>query len=240
MGHTTLQFEGDTVTFGFRSDGSGVGNGYGYYAIVSAAPSKPDVVIKDGSGNEITKDNGLYVIDNEKSPVEFTLKKIVKGADGDKSKKFDFSYVLTDANPNTTYSATCAETTVQITTDDSGSATGTLRLADNESYVINDLPEGAKMIVTELANDHKAEYRAVMGNSTSSLSNSSENAALATEQLTVTNGGTVVFTNTRDIVVPVPTGIEQTKKILMILFLVLSATFAVIVMTIRKRNSSNS
>ena len=240
MGHTTLQFEGDTVTFGFKSDGSGVGNGYGYYAIVSAVPSKPDVVIKDESGSEVAKDDGLYIISNEKSPVEFILKKIVKGADGDKSKKFDFSYVLTDASPNTTYSATCAETTVQITTDASGSATGTLRLADNESYVINDLPEGAKMIVTELANDHKAEYRAVMGNSTSSLSNPSENTALATEQLTVTNGGTVVFTNTRDIVVPIPTGMEETKRTLMILFLVLSAALAAIVRTIRKRNSSNS
>ena len=35
---TTVEFdvEGDTVTFAFRSDGSGCGNGYGYYAVVTS------------------------------------------------------------------------------------------------------------------------------------------------------------------------------------------------------------
>ena len=36
MNKKILTINGDTVTFGFRSDGSGVGQGYGYYAIVSA------------------------------------------------------------------------------------------------------------------------------------------------------------------------------------------------------------
>ena len=68
-----------------------------------------------------------------------------------------------------------------------------------------------------------------MGNSSSSGSNPSENTALATEQLTVANGGTIVFTNTRNIVVPTPTGIEQTKKTLMLLFTALFvACFAVV------------
>ena len=35
MGHTTLTIPGDSVTFGFKSDSSGYGKGYGYYAIVS-------------------------------------------------------------------------------------------------------------------------------------------------------------------------------------------------------------
>ena len=35
MGHCTLTIDGDSVTFGFKSDGSGYGKGYGYYAIVS-------------------------------------------------------------------------------------------------------------------------------------------------------------------------------------------------------------
>lgn len=36
---TTVEFdvEGDTVTFGYRSDGSGCGNGYGYYAVVTGS-----------------------------------------------------------------------------------------------------------------------------------------------------------------------------------------------------------
>lgn len=35
----TVEFdvEGDTVTFGYRSDGSGCGNGYGYYAVVTGS-----------------------------------------------------------------------------------------------------------------------------------------------------------------------------------------------------------
>ena len=35
MGHCTLTIPGDSVTFGFKSDHSGTGMGYGYYAIVS-------------------------------------------------------------------------------------------------------------------------------------------------------------------------------------------------------------
>jgi len=35
MGKSTYTITGDTVTFGFKSDGSLVGNGYGYYAIVT-------------------------------------------------------------------------------------------------------------------------------------------------------------------------------------------------------------
>ena len=36
---TTVEFDvsGDTVTFGYRSDGSGCGNGYGYYAVVTGS-----------------------------------------------------------------------------------------------------------------------------------------------------------------------------------------------------------
>ena len=35
MGHSTFTISGDTVTFGFRSDGVGSGQGYGYYAIIT-------------------------------------------------------------------------------------------------------------------------------------------------------------------------------------------------------------
>ena len=35
MGHCTLTIQGDSVTFGFKSDSGGYGKGYGYYAIIS-------------------------------------------------------------------------------------------------------------------------------------------------------------------------------------------------------------
>ena len=39
MGHVTLTIPGDSVTFAFRSDSSGYGQGYGYYAIVTGVES---------------------------------------------------------------------------------------------------------------------------------------------------------------------------------------------------------
>ena len=241
MGHRTLEFEGDTVTFGFRSDSSVVGDGYGYYAVVTGCKkSEAGCTIKDSSGTEIAKDGDLYVIDNTPKPTHFTLKKVVKGADGDQTKEFSFSYVLTDAAPSTTYNATAGSQMIEVTTDESGSATGTVALRHNDTFVFNNLPETAKMIVTEVANDHTAEYRAVSGNDTSSAANENVNQALSTGQIVTADGGMIVFTNTRDIVVPIPTGVEETKRTLMILFLVLSAALAAIVRTIRKRNSSNS
>ena len=44
MGHTTLTIQGNTVTFGFKSDSSGVGQGYGYYAIVTGYDSNGDII----------------------------------------------------------------------------------------------------------------------------------------------------------------------------------------------------
>ena len=48
MGHSTFTINGDTVTFGFRSDSGGYGQGYGYYAIVT------------GIGNSLTTVSGTY------------------------------------------------------------------------------------------------------------------------------------------------------------------------------------
>lgn len=113
--------------------------------------------------------------------------------------------------------------TSKIHTDASGSATGTLQLADTETFIFEDLPEGAKIIITEAANDHTAEYRASTGSKTASGSNTSENTALSTEQLTVTDGAVVVFTNTRTIIVPVPTGRATSNRFVLATMIILSA-----------------
>ncbi len=49
VGSQTATVEGDSVTFGFRSDGSSVGQGYGYYAIVTARIFDTAFTAKSGS-----------------------------------------------------------------------------------------------------------------------------------------------------------------------------------------------
>ena len=54
VGHSTLVVNGDTVTFGFVSDGSASGNGYGYYAMVSG-------MSYDDNYDEPTKEGTTFV-----------------------------------------------------------------------------------------------------------------------------------------------------------------------------------
>ena len=49
MGHCTLTIPGDSVTFGFKSDSSGYGAGYGYYAIVSACKKTGEYKVPDST-----------------------------------------------------------------------------------------------------------------------------------------------------------------------------------------------
>ena len=60
MGHVTLTIPGDTVTFAFRSDGSGCGQGYGYYAIISADVRQT----LSGTYKEPTANDPLYKFDS--------------------------------------------------------------------------------------------------------------------------------------------------------------------------------
>lgn len=78
--------EGDTVTFGFQSDGSGCGNGYGYYAVVTG-----DVT----SGISITNEE-----ENVTEPKYGSLKlsKVVAGEGADPSQNFLFEINLTSAD----------------------------------------------------------------------------------------------------------------------------------------------
>ena len=71
---TTVEFdvEGDTVTFGYRSDGSGCGNGYGYYAVVTGS----------GGGLKITNKSKTNPAP-ETGAIELT--KIVKGGKNQKT-----------------------------------------------------------------------------------------------------------------------------------------------------------
>lgn len=88
---TTVEFDvpGDTVTFGYRSDGSGCGNGFGYYAIVT------------GTGKGLTITNRS--IDNpapETGAIELTKK--VKGK-GEVTKYSHTANINDDGTQNGNY-----------------------------------------------------------------------------------------------------------------------------------------
>ena len=101
MGHSTFTISGDTVTFGFKSDGSVVGNGYGYYAIVTATVTG-DYEVASGTYEEPTK-NGLTFVGwyNSMTPTvgdEFNIENL----SSDTSAYAGYGYTVTfNGNGNT-------------------------------------------------------------------------------------------------------------------------------------------
>ena len=142
---------------------------------------------------------------------------------------FEFSYVLTDADPNKTYTAGTGGSTAQILTDETGSSTGTIHLKHGDTFIIENLPEGAKITVTEIANDHTAEYWAVSGDESYSGKNDTSGTALLTQQLTVKDGSSITFTNTKNETTPVPTGVGKANKIGLIMVIALSAALYAVI-----------
>lgn len=78
--------EGDTVTFGFRSDSSGCGNGYGYYAVVTSDVAS-DFSITNEEENVTEPEYG-----------SLKLSKVVAGEGADPSQNFLFEINLTSTN----------------------------------------------------------------------------------------------------------------------------------------------
>ena len=60
MGHKTFTINGDTVTFGFKSSSSGVGDGYGYYAIITNNGQR-ELVTYNGTYSTPTRDGYDFV-----------------------------------------------------------------------------------------------------------------------------------------------------------------------------------
>lgn len=85
---TTVEYdmEGDTVTFGFKSDSGGYGNGYGYYAVVTS---------------EVTSDFSITNKEENVTEPEYgslKLSKVVAGKGADPSQNFLFEIKLTSTN----------------------------------------------------------------------------------------------------------------------------------------------
>lgn len=56
----TFTVEGDSVTFAFRSDGSGVGSGYGYYAVISGEGLLYEEVSTENTYTIVGNENTMY------------------------------------------------------------------------------------------------------------------------------------------------------------------------------------
>ena len=87
---TTVECDiaGDTVTFGFRSDSSGCGNGYGYYAVVTGNVTSDDFSITNEEENVAEPKYG-----------SLKLSKVVAGEGADLSQNFLFEIKLTSTDP---------------------------------------------------------------------------------------------------------------------------------------------
>lgn len=147
---TTVECDivGDTVTFGFRSDSRGCGNGYGYYAVVTS---------------DATSD---FSITNEEEKVtepeygSLKLSKVVAGEDIDPSQNFLFEIKLTSADP-----ALSDKLNGNITFGDVNFKDGkaTVYLKHNDVVELRNIPAGVAWEIKEKATEgYKTEV--VVGN----------------------------------------------------------------------------
>ena len=134
----TYDITGDTVTFGFRSDGSGCGNGYGYYAVVT--------------GN-VTSD---FSITNEEDSVEepeygsLKLSKVVASEGADPSQNFLFEINLTSTDATLSVKLNGSTTFGDVNFKD-GKAT--VYLKDKDVVELRNIPAGVKWEIKEKATE---------------------------------------------------------------------------------------
>lgn len=143
---------GDTVTFGFRSDGSGWGNGYGYYAVVTG-----DVT----SGISITNE-----AENVTEPEYGSLKlsKVVAGKGADPSQNFLFEINLTSTDSTLSDKLKGSTTFGDVNFKD-GKAT--VYLKDKDVVELRNIPVGVTWEIKEKATEgYKTEVTAGTGSAT--------------------------------------------------------------------------
>ena len=198
-GTTECDIEGDTVTFGFRSDRSGYGNGFGYYAVVT--------------GN-VTSD---FAITNEEENVtepeygSLKLSKVVAGKGADLSQNFLFEIKLTSTD-----SVLSEKLKGSITFGDVNFKDGkaTVYLKHNDVVELRNIPAGVTWEIKEKATEgYKTE---VVGGTGSATENFTSTGGKIQKDVTTE----VVYTNTKISSTPGggetpedPTGSFKVKKV---------------------------
>ena len=140
---TTVEFDvpGDTITFGYRSDGSGCGNGFGYYAIVT------------GTGKGLTITNrSIKNPAPETGAIELTKKVKGKGevTVGGPNEYFKFNIHLSSNNRELAPLITGDHVFGNISFKDGD---GFVYLADGDTVTLDKLPNGVNYTITEDKND---------------------------------------------------------------------------------------
>lgn len=135
----TVEFDvpGDTVTFGYRSDSSGCGNGYGYYAVVTG--SGGGLIITNRSITDPAPESGAL-----------TLRKQVRNNTSTKKEYFKFHVKLSSTDADLTKMLS-GEQVYGTTTFQDGEAV--VYLAADEELSLTDLPSGIHYEITEEENE---------------------------------------------------------------------------------------
>lgn len=137
---TTVEFDvpGDTVTFGYRSDSSGCGNGYGYYAVVTG--SGGGLIISNRSITDPAPESGAL-----------TLRKQVKNNTSTEKEYFKFHVKLSSTNADLTKMLS-GEQVYGTTIFQDGEAV--IYLAADEELSLTELPSGVHYEITEEENEN--------------------------------------------------------------------------------------
>ena len=191
------------------------------------------VTISDSSGSAIIPVDGKYQIENIPQPVDLNIKKTVVGAMGDKNKDFDFTVHVEKTAPGDYVIEKSSGESETVTVGSNGIADIPVSVKHNQTATIKGLSYNAEVVVTEPSSEYFAGYTVTTGTRViNSRSNQEANTELSTQEIILDGDYTVEYMNSLDGVVP--TGMEQTKKNLMILFFALSIVFVAILRKIRK------
>lgn len=166
--------EGDTVTFGFKSDGSGCGNGYGYYAVVTS-DKQEDFSITNEEKTEEKQEYG-----------SLKLSKVVAGDDADHSQNFRFGITLT-SDDDTLSNKLKGNTTFGNVNFKDGKAT--VYLKDEESIELRNIPVG---ITWKIQEDAAEGYETTISGGTATGETNAVTGVIEKNQT-----ADIIYTNTK-------------------------------------------
>lgn len=161
-----FEYEGFGVADGTISSGDEIELAHGQWIVIKGLPlgSTYEVIEVEANENgyitESVDETGGFTLEdfrqyarfvNTKNLGELTIKKIVNGISGDKTRKFTFEVTLTDAEGREVEGKFAYKGTGVA--DGEIASGGTVKLADGESIVIQGLPLGSTYEVLELEAD---------------------------------------------------------------------------------------